>query len=230
MEMWKTIEGFENYKVSNLGNIKITANSFSRKEKNLKPLKTKKGYFRVGLYKNKKCHFKSIHRLVAKCFIDNPENKKQVNHIDGDKSNNAVNNLEWCSYRENMNHAINNNLTPCGEKNGNSKLEKEDVIYIYNCLKIGVSMYPIMEKFNVSKSTVMGIKTGKQWSFLNLTPIKGRASSVTLEQILTIENLLKNCSMREVSRITGNSRELIKKVKNGYFSNLKSKLIELQNL
>lgn len=102
-ELWKDIKGFEGkYQVSNLGNVK----SLKRKEiKILLPLISKKGYCCVCLYK--KCKFKHamIHRLVANAFIPNPENKPQINHIDGNKKNNHIKNLEWCTNSENQKHS-----------------------------------------------------------------------------------------------------------------------------
>ena len=110
MEIWKTIKDFEDYQVSNLGNVKMTANNATRKERILKPLVTNRGYYRVALYKDKKPNFFTIHRLVAIYFIDNPENKSQVNHKDGNKENNIVSNLEWMSNKENSDHAYNTGL------------------------------------------------------------------------------------------------------------------------
>lgn len=93
MEVWKEIEGFDKgYKVSNLGNV------FSEKtNKILKPTKDRGGYRIVGLYKNKKRHFQKVHRLVAKAFIENPNEYPQVNHIDCCNTNNKADNLEWCT-------------------------------------------------------------------------------------------------------------------------------------
>lgn len=160
MENWKDIQGYEDYQVSDLGNVKMTANSASRKERILKPLNHPKGYFRVGLYKNKKVKFFFIHRLVATHFIENPENKATINHINGDKSNNSIQNLEWNTYRENMNHSIENNLSSCGERNAKAKLNIEQVREIRNSNLLNSEL---CEKFKVSKSTIDNIKSNRTW-------------------------------------------------------------------
>lgn len=102
-EVWKDIKGYEGlYKVSNTGKVK----SFQRnREKFLSDKYYENGYLRASLSKNKKKKKVLIHRLVAETFIPNPENKPEVNHIDGNKRNNNVSNLEWCTRCENVNHA-----------------------------------------------------------------------------------------------------------------------------
>lgn len=101
-EIWKTIEDYPNYMVSNMGRVK----NLRGKGKILKIKKEKNGYIRINLYKkgvNK--HF-SVHRLVAQAFIPNPENKPQIDHINTNRTDNRVENLRWVTRIENMNNPI----------------------------------------------------------------------------------------------------------------------------
>lgn len=103
------IKDFPDYYVTDDGCVySRTVNKISNPNgriKKLHPPKTKAGYYQIGLYKNENRYFIGVHRLVAEMFIPNPENKKCINHKNGIRSDNRVENLEWCSYSENMKHA-----------------------------------------------------------------------------------------------------------------------------
>ena len=120
-EIWKDIQGYEGlYQVSNLGRVKSLGRFIESRlkgvdkvwkaERILKTCKRTNGYIGVGLRKNGKGKNFNIHRLVAIAFLDNPENKPQVNHIDGNKKNNNVSNLEWVTNSENQKHAYKHGL------------------------------------------------------------------------------------------------------------------------
>ena len=109
-EIWKDIPNYEGYyQVSNLGRVKSTPHSKYKKSKILKNI-PRNGYLSVILCDEKSKKNVFVHRLVAQCFVPNPENKPIVNHIDGNKSNPCAYNLEWCTYKENTQHAIMNGL------------------------------------------------------------------------------------------------------------------------
>lgn len=121
MEKWKDVKGFEGwYEVSNIGRVRSVErdikHSCGKVQKNPSKIKkpqlhkSGKGYHTLQLFKNSK-HFKRyVHRMVAEAFIPNPLNKPQVNHIDGNPKNNHVDNLEWVTSLENMQHANENRL------------------------------------------------------------------------------------------------------------------------
>lgn len=115
-EIWKDIKDYEGlYQVSNLGNVKSLpkmSGTSKRKETILKTHIEKRGYFVIRLSKNKTNHSFKIHRLIANAFIPNPENKRTINHIDGNKLNNSISNLEWATDSENLQHAYDTGLKP----------------------------------------------------------------------------------------------------------------------
>lgn len=134
-EDWKPVKGYEGlYEVSNLGRVRSldriihTNNRFNKMIKNVKgriikpSLNSKTGYLQIILHKSKKNKLFLVHRLVAESFIPNPKNKPQVNHINGIKTENFVNNLEWCTGSENVKHSFkiglshSNFKTQSGEK------------------------------------------------------------------------------------------------------------------
>ena len=112
-EIWKSIADYEGlYEVSNKGNVR----SIRRNAVLNQTTGVKNGYRYVGLYKDGKNKKALVHRLVASAFIDNPMGKKTVNHIDGNKGNNAIDNLEWATHSENHRHAFATGLKVASEK------------------------------------------------------------------------------------------------------------------
>lgn len=121
-EVWKDVKGYEGiYQVSNLGKVKSleryqkdkSQRNRHYKERILKLMKNKYGYLIVDLKKDGRRKASTVHRLVAVAFISNPENKPCINHIDGNKQNNSIQNLEWCTYHENLIHAFATGLKTC---------------------------------------------------------------------------------------------------------------------
>ena len=114
-EVWKPIYGYEGiYEVSNFGNVRsVDRIDFAGRhlKGKLFSTKAKEGYVTVRLSKNRNITTFKIHQLVAEAFILNPEGKHCVNHIDGNKQNNHVENLEWCTHSENMKHAFKTGLS-----------------------------------------------------------------------------------------------------------------------
>lgn len=174
MEIWKKIKEYGDYEVSNYGRVKSpdfilktpTGQSYIKKGKILKPYKSKKGYLYCDLRVDSKRKIVRIHRFVAMAFIPNTENKPQINHIDGNKENNNVQNLEWCSNSENQKHAFEKGLQKGCFSHPNSKLTLEQVRYIKNNCVVGSKkngMQTIAKKFNVSNSTIKQIVIGKSY-------------------------------------------------------------------
>lgn len=167
MEIWKEIDGYNGvYFVSNLGQVKSIDHYCSNRTGSgkqtgrvFKIQVSYKGYLRVALSKNKKKFHTSVHRLIAKAFIPNPENKPQVNHINGIKSDNRIENLEWCTNGENMTHAFKNNLVNLnyGEKHHNSKLSNDDVLRVRKLHSLGFTCKSLAEDYNVSQTAMSKI-------------------------------------------------------------------------
>lgn len=167
-EEWKDIPGYEGlYQISNLGRVKSLARKVKTKNGNYqgyneKILKTrKKGYCIVSLCKDRKIKGMQVHRLVAEAFIPNPENKPYVDHIDTNPQNNNVNNLRWCTQKENCLNPIsrkNNSLSKMGHK-GYLKQHSEETKLKLSLLKKGKKLSEEHKK-RLSESH-MGIAKGR---------------------------------------------------------------------
>ncbi len=174
-EIWKDIVGFEGYyQVSNFGNVK----SLERKCKALGnklrtvPSKAKAvtidryGYPKVSLDKDGHSYYFTIHRLVAQTFIPNPENKPQVNHIDGNKQNNCVENLEWCTAKENTDHSWKMGLQKIkhGSQRAWAKMNEEKVKEARKTYSLGgVSLKELAKKYNICSQALHNIILRKTW-------------------------------------------------------------------
>ena len=170
LEIWRDIKNYEGiYEVSNLGRIKsISRNGTIKENRILKPNKVM-GYSQVGLQKYGTRKYKKIHRLVAEAFIPNPENKKEVNHKDGIKTNNVLSNLEWCTRSENIIHAFDHNLAKSGEDHPNAIHSNAEVAEICKYIKYdNMNAKQISEALNVEYNTnfrkfVNRIRIGRSW-------------------------------------------------------------------
>ena len=155
MSQFEPIEGYNGYySISEEGEV------WSEKSKKFLSVFTDKdGYLLCNLYRDGIRKLHKIHRLVALTFIPNPENKPQVNHIDGNKANNHIDNLEWASPEENIKHAWSSGLAK-------SKLTEEDVLYIrtnYIPKSPDFGGRALAKKFNVVPSVISNVVKGKTY-------------------------------------------------------------------
>jgi hypothetical protein len=162
MEIWKNIPEFNgDYQASTFGNIKNKSGKILKQRIN----KHRGNYMLIRFYG--KPPFYKVHRLIAKTFIPNLYNKPDINHIDGNKTNNRIENLEWCTRSENMTHAYNTGLA--GGKSYNSKkLNNEDVKNIKKLLENGSLIKEISNIYNISQSYVSAIKNNKRKKYFDL--------------------------------------------------------------
>lgn len=159
---WEAAKGFEDfYLVSPIGSV------YSIRSKKLLSPFVSSGYLQVELNVNGVATKHLVHRMVAEAYLPNQYNLPCVNHKDGNKLNNDVSNLEWCTYKENMQHASKQGLLKTiGNNNPASKLTEEDVKYIKSVYKKGDSNYGLSalgRKLGVDHKTIWSIANGVTW-------------------------------------------------------------------
>lgn len=178
MIIWKDVVGYEGYyEVSNTGLVRSVDRCVNSrwgspkklKGKLMKPYTNRYGYKMIVLTRLGKKRHQSIHQLVGKAFIENPESLETINHKDGNKLNNFVDNLEWSSFCDNHKHAISIGLIDSkGERNPKSKLTKTEVAEILYIHKTeGVLQKDLAKMFCVHVSTIQRILSGKSWNHIS---------------------------------------------------------------
>jgi hypothetical protein len=171
---WVTVEGFSRYEVSNTGVIRSMNYKNSGRVVDLSPCTDKKGYLKTVLLADTGKYVNvTVHRVVISNFKEKVEGKDYINHIDGVKSNNHIDNLEWCTISENMLHAYANGLMikKVGSSNGNSKLKEHQVKAIRESAAAGGRYYgrkDLALKYGVSECTIKEVVTRRKNKFYNV--------------------------------------------------------------
>ena len=157
-DSFKPIVGFENYSINKKGDILNT-----KRKRIIVQALDKDGYVKATLSKNGRTNYFRVSRLVAQTFIPNPNNLPFVNHINGIKTDNRVENLEWCTARENSLHAYRTGLAPRKEKIKHAKLKESYIPWIKEMRKVGISTTQIARVYKVSSKTICSVLNGETW-------------------------------------------------------------------
>lgn len=167
LEIWVTIPNFDNYQISNQGRIqRIKSGPRTYMGRLLNGWPNNQGYIHVDLWQNKKKHRFKLHRLITKIFLGDCPLGKEVNHKDGNKANNRLENLEYVTRKENSYHAHKYGLIlhPYGAEVYHSTLNYEQAKEIQRLFNNGFTQKKLTEIFSVSKGTIYNVLKNKHWS------------------------------------------------------------------
>lgn len=162
-EFWIHIEGSDGYFVSNLLRIKSAIKQNRLYECIVVPRLQNTGRYSIPIIFDGKSRRISRYRIFAKAFIPNPENKPCINHINNDPTDDRLENLEWCTQKENMEHAKKYLRMQHGIERYNNAISENEVLDIFNSNE---SQRKLAKKYNVHQGTIAKIKTGQNWSHL----------------------------------------------------------------
>lgn len=168
-EIWKDVVGYEGrYEISSLGSVKSLNYNKTGKPKLLAKIFHHSGYLCTCLNRGGKVKWIYVHRLVAIAFIPNPNGYDQVNHINSNKSDPRLENLEWCNQSQNRRHAQDAGFVfiPKGQEKWQAKLKDSDIPKIRNLSLSGLDYPTIAKMFNVSRQAIGFVVTRKTWSHI----------------------------------------------------------------
>jgi hypothetical protein len=209
-EVWKDIPGLEGrYQASNFGGIRSCIDGRIRVRKTAA---NRQGYIVLPIKDAQGKYFtKYVHRLIALAFIPNPVRLKDVNHKNGIKSDNRIENLEWCSRQYNVRHAYDTGLNKplSGFDNPNNKLDKEQIISIFNDNR---TTDQICDAFKISTALVIQIKNGSAWS--SITGKKYKPAYRVDKEIIK-KLYCSPLQPRDLEKIYGISAKLISSIRTG---------------
>lgn len=161
-EEWREVPGYPAYEVSEHGTVRRCKDNVLRI-----PYVTIWGYQYLCLRNNGKKQAMGINRIVALAFLGQPPSPKHhAAHFDGDKANNHVSNIRWATRSENERDKVRHGRSNRGEGHGRHKLTKDDVIKVRELLSKRISHNDIAECFNVARTTISSISTGKSWGWM----------------------------------------------------------------
>lgn len=208
--MYKPIPNYDNYLINENGTV-VNTNTGKIIVSSLKH----NGYMRIGLCKNGKQTGHMVHRLVMLVFVGPIPEGAQVNHIDGNKTNNSISNLEYVTPQQNMDHASKNLLLPIGARNCNAKLTDRDILDIRK-LSHSQNSCEIARRYDMNQATIYDIITGKTWKHVPMEqppPVyqkgRGKPTKITEDDVRIIRTLQGQLLQREIAQIYGITQSVV---------------------